>query len=245
MVDMIDRDTAVFICAGPSVDRLSAAAWDAVSRAGAIVSVNGAAASRALRDSGVRLTHMAALDVGVGFKRGLQSKVPGLEELWLTTPAWRITKAGDGQMEAESSITLELSGWTDDPDRGFAGGSTAMVVGNWICNDWTNADRTRGQEILRTRGKPMPRRAFRKLAYLGLDMTFNNPVHASGAGNHTSGFGDTLEHYARVCAAWGRWHDGAVQRGVSVVNLTPGTGLKTLPAAEVPRSWLIEVPASV
>jgi hypothetical protein len=236
---MIDRDTAVFICAGPSIDRLTAEAWEAVSHAGAVVSVNGAAASRALRDSGVKLTYMAALDVGVGYNRGLQSKVPGLEEIWLTTSAWRVTQAGDGAMEAESGVTLELSGWTDDPDRGFAGGSTAMVVGNWICNDWTHDDRVRAEEILRTRGKRMPRRAWRKLAYLGLDMHFNNAVHASGAGNHTSGFGDTRERYDRVCNAWGRWYAGATQRSVSVVNLTPGTGLKTLPRAEVPESWTV------
>ena len=238
---MIDRETAVFICAGPSIDRLSREAWEAVSQAGAIVSVNGAAASRALRESGLRLTYMAALDVGVGYKRGLQSKVPGLEDIWAHTPAWRITKSGDGAMESESIIHLELSGWTDDPDRGFAGGSTAMVVGNWICNDWTSADLVRAEEIFRTRGKPLPRRAWRKLAYFGLDMIFRNPVHASGAGEHISGFGDTREHYDRICNAWGRWYDGARQRGVSVVNLTPDTGLTTLPAAEIPRSWLMEV----
>src|SRR5687768_9949473 len=137
----IDQDTAMFICAGPSIDRLSSTAWREIAGAGAIVSVNGAMASQTLRRSGLRLTYVAALDAGQGDKRGLQDKVSGLAQIWATTPGWRITKEGQGKPEAESYIELELAGWTDHPNRGFAGGSTAMVTGNWICNDWTPGDR--------------------------------------------------------------------------------------------------------
>jgi hypothetical protein len=225
----IDRETAVFVCAGPSIDRITPEEWREIGHAGAVLSVNGALASRALLDSGVRLTYAAALDVGTGYKRHLQDKVPGLGQIWETTPAWRLTKEGEGKPEAESYITLELTGWTEDPTKGFAGGSTAMVVGNWICNDWTDADYIAAEEIRRTTGKIMPRRAFRKLAYFGLDMQLDNPVHAAGAGQHTSGFGDTPERWERVCNAWGRWHAGAVAHGVEVANLTVGTGLMTIP----------------
>src|SRR6185503_17344826 len=79
-----------------------------------------------------------------------------------------------------------VEGWSDDPDAGYAGGSSAMVTVNWLCNQWTIG-------VRRT-----PKRGFRRVAFLGLDMVPGEGGHARGAGNHTSGFAMSAERHASV-----------------------------------------------
>jgi len=69
----IDADTAVIVCSGPSLDRLSAAAWNELRKAGAIVAVNGAFMARACTQNNVVFSHVAAMTSG----EHMEESVPG------------------------------------------------------------------------------------------------------------------------------------------------------------------------
>jgi hypothetical protein len=235
---VIDRDVAVLICAGPSLDALPSRAWRDVAGAGAIISVNGAAAADACIDHGVRFTLFAAMDVNMG----LFERVPRLGSMWETTAAWRVTSIDAAGAPAESYLTEVdeddgIAGWSDHPDEGYKGGSTGMIIGNWIANRWPAdpVSMRHRQAIAAARGKAIPPRGFRKLAYLGLDMLPLDGRHAAGAGVHASGFSDSLDHHQRVCESWGLFCLQARARRVEVVNLTPATGLSTMRRAMIPE----------
>lgn len=219
----IDRDVAVIVCAGPSLDLLTPRAWSEIANAGAIVSVNGAPAAHACRN--VPFTMLAAMDICLG----LYERVPGLEAIWKTTTAWRVTSADGPHVEAESYLREVdeehgVYGWSDHPDEGYRGGSTGMIIGNWIANRWGTIPATT---------RPVHPRGFRKLAYVGLDMRADDGRHAAGAGTHLSGFARTPEQHRRVCEAWGLFCREGNARGVEIVNLTPNTGLETMPRSAV------------
>lgn len=232
---MIDERTCLLVCAGPSLDRLSATAWAEIQKAGAVVAVNGALVAETCLRHGVRFTYAAAMDVALG----LGAKVPGFTEIWESTPAWRVSAVTEVRAEAESHLR-EVEWWSDDPDEGFAGGSTAMVVGNWLCHPWPEDPEVQAglAATVRRAGKPLPPRGFRRLAYVGLDMVSGQGGHARGAGLHSSGFSDSAVRYVRVTEGWDLFCSAAGRRGVEVVNLTPGTGLEVMPRLEVPLSWL-------
>lgn len=239
---MITHDTAVIICAGPSLDALPAHAWRAVANAGAIVAVNGACAATACARHGVRFTLLAAMDLNLG----LVERVPRLAEVWKTTPAWRVTSADASDVEAESYIVEVdeehgVHGWSDQADEGYKGGSTGMIIGNWLANRWASdtASIRERRAVASLTGKAIHPRGFRRLAYLGLDMQPLDGRHADGAGTHASGFAGSLERHARVSAAWGLFCTEAAKRGVEVVNLTPGTALETMPRASLPEWSLV------
>ncbi|HEY0144312.1 MAG TPA: hypothetical protein VGF48_25730 [Thermoanaerobaculia bacterium] len=224
----IDRDVAAIVCAGPSLDLLTPQAWSDLAHAGAIVSVNGAAAADACRD--LPFTILAAMDICLG----LYQRVPALESIWTSTAAWRVTSADGPHVEAESYLREVdeehgVHGWSDDPDEGYRGGSTGMIIGNWMANRWASTPQS---------AKPIPPRGFRRLAYLGLDMQPNDGRHAAGAGLHSSGFARSREQHQRVADAWGLFCREGKSRGVEIVNLTPGSGLTTMPRVEVPAGWL-------
>jgi len=232
----IDSDTAVVVCAGPSLDRLTPHAWADLAKAGAIVAVNGAAASLACAQ--VRFTCLAAMDLTFG----LAEDVPPIRRVWRETPAWRIASTDSHGIDAESYIVEVdeehgVEGWSDDARQGYKGGSTGMVIGNWLGNPWNGGEAER-LDLARERGKTIPRRGFRKIAYIGLDMHRGNGVHARGAGNHLSGFAGSDQRYRNVSAGWGRLCSEAAKRGIEIVNFTPGTGLETMPRANVPGSWV-------
>ena len=88
---LIDNGTAVLVCAGPSLDRMSPAAWRAIERAGAVVSVNGSLVATTCIRNRVRFTYAAAMDVA----KGLADHVAGFAETWKQTPAWRVSAARD------------------------------------------------------------------------------------------------------------------------------------------------------
>jgi hypothetical protein len=235
----IDADTAVVVCAGPSLDRLSPQAWAEIGKAGAVVAVNGAAASLACAQSGVPFTCVAAMDLS----SGLADRVPALTTVWRQTPAWRVASADSSAVEAESYIVEVdeehgVEGWSDDGRQGYKGGSTGMIVGNWLGNAWPDDEAAQLLRIHEQTGKDVPRRGFRKIAYIGLDMHRGNGVHATGAGNHQSGFADSDRRYGNVCRGWEKFCSEAARRGIEVVNFTPGTGLSTMPRADVPESWV-------
>jgi hypothetical protein len=226
----IDRDTAVIVCAGPSLELLSAYAWQQLANAGAIAGVNGAPAADACIANDVQFTLLVAMDV----HRGLFNRVPRLAQIWSTTKAWRVTSI-DGPETSSDSYLVEVDeadggvyGWSDDPNQGYKGGSTAMVIGNWLGNSWPN-----GHHASRHL------RGFRTLAYVGLDMHRDDGRHAPGAGLHASGFADSSDRYARICASWGLLCGEAARRGIRVVNLTPGTSLAEMPRVDVPDEWLV------
>jgi hypothetical protein len=230
----VDNRTAVLVCAGPSLDRLSPTAWRALEQAGAVVSVNGALVATTCIRNQVRFTYGAAMDVATG----LADTVPGFAEMWRQTPAWRVSANGTAA-EAESYVK-EVEWWGDAPDEGYVGGSTAMVVGNWLCNPWPEDPDSRGELAATERrsGKRIPLRGFRRLAYIGLDMIPGQGGHAEGAGVHHSGFSRSLNQYHRVCSGWRLFFLEARERRIEVVNLTPGTGLRQLPRLDVPDDWL-------
>jgi hypothetical protein len=236
----IDEGTAVVVCAGPSLDRLSRKAWEEIGRAGEVVAVNGAAASLACARNGVRFTCLAAMDLG----RGLADFVPKLAAVWRNTPAWRVASIDSDAVEAESYIVEVdevdgVEGWSDDRRQGYKGGSTAMIIGNWLGNPWPDDEATRNalRLIADDTGKKPPRRGIRKLAYVGLDMHRGNGAHASGAGRHASGFAFSTDRYDDVCRGWAKFCSQAALRGIAVVNFTPGTGLDVM-TRHVPRSWV-------
>jgi hypothetical protein len=207
----MNAETAVIICAGPSLDALPPRAWDRVARAGAVVAINGAIAAEVC--AGVRFTYVSAMDA-----QQLAATVPRFDALWSSTHAWRLSMIGAEATPAETYIREVderdgVEGWSDDPDAGYAGGSSAMVTVNWLCNQ----------------------RGFRRVAFLGLDMIPGEGGHARGAGNHTSGFAMSAERHASVSRGWEKVCREAAKRGIEIVNLTPGTGLRTMPRAELPR----------
>lgn len=232
----IDQDTALLVCAGPSLDRLAAHTWRALGRAGAIVSVNGSLAANACLQHDVRFTHATAMDIA----EGLAKKIPGFDVLWANTPAWRVTTAFAELDEAESHL-IEVEYWSDEANEGFVGGSTAMVVANWLCNPWPDdpASRAAVQAIADQRGKPVPRRGFRKLAYIGLDMQPRQGGHARGAGAHQSGFSETPARDSEVRRGWMWLYKSARARGIEVVNLTPDSGLEEVPRQPLEERWLV------
>ncbi|MEA2569713.1 MAG: hypothetical protein QOI24_1714 [Acidobacteriota bacterium] len=226
----IDEATAVIVCAGPSLESLSARAWQQLANAGAIAGVNGAPAADACVANGVKFTLLAAMDV----HRGLFTRVPRLEKIWNTTSAWRVTSVDGPDIPADSylvevdEVDGGVYGWSDDPNEGYKGGSTAMVIGNWLGNPWPDGDVASRHP-----------RGFRTLAYVGLDMHRDDGRHAPGAGQHSSGFADSSDRYARICRSWRLLCDEAARRGIRVVNLTPGTALAEMPYVEVPDEWLV------
>ncbi|HEV2722879.1 MAG TPA: hypothetical protein VG323_22835 [Thermoanaerobaculia bacterium] len=235
----IDAGTAVIVCAGPSLERLTPRAWQELSRAGAVVGVNGAPAARAC--SGVPFTHLAAMDLTTG----LAADVPELTAIWRDTPAWRVASTESVGIDAESYIfevngEHGIDGWADDCNQGYKGGSTGMIVANWLGNDWPDDEAARAElrRIGERTHKAVPRRGYRKFAYVGLDMHRDDGAHAAGAGNHCSGFARNDYYWRTTCQGWAKFCAAALRRGVEVVNLTPGTGLESMPRAEVPAEWL-------
>jgi hypothetical protein len=102
----IGTDTAVIVCAGPSLDRLSAIAWNEIGKAGAIVAVNGAFTARACHENHVMFSHVAAMTSG----EHMEEIVLGFLKKWNTTPAWRLTKESDrGLVDAESYVQTRLT----------------------------------------------------------------------------------------------------------------------------------------
>jgi hypothetical protein len=233
--------TCVLVCAGPSLDGLSAAAWAEIQQAEAVVAVNGALVAEACLCHGVRFTYAAAMDVALG----LGAKVPGFAAAWASTPAWRVTAVTEQRAAGESHVR-EVEWWSDDPDEGLAGGSTAMVIGNWLCHPWPDGLGFRAslEETSRRTGKPVPPRGFQRLAFVGLDMLSGQGAHARGAGTHASGFSHNPKRYVIVMDGWDLFCAAAGRRGVEVVNLTPGTALQVMPRMEVPAAWLEPAPAA-
>ena len=130
----MNSETAVIICAGPSLDAMPASAWARVADAGAIVAVNGAIAAEAC--AGVRFTYVSAMDA-----QQLGGTVPRFESVWSSTPAWRLSMIGAEATPAETYIREVderdgVEGWSDDPGAGYAGGSSAMVTVNGLCTMW-------------------------------------------------------------------------------------------------------------
>jgi hypothetical protein len=233
----IDTNTAVIVCAGSSLDVLSAAAWNELRKAGAIVAVNGAFMARACNENNVIFSHVAAMTSG----EHMDEIVPGFLRKWKTTRAWRLTKESDrGLVDAESYVRKVLD-WSEDPDGGFFGGSSAMSSSNWLHNDWP--DDTHALEELKlisqNTGKVIPRRGYRRFVFVGLDMVPAKGDHATGAGFHTSGFATDPDRDARVRSRWKRFYEAASARGSHVLNLSPGTGLRELPSREPPPGWLL------
>jgi hypothetical protein len=190
----------------------------------------------------VKFTYVSAMDAS----DGLGKKVPRFDELWSTTPAWRLGLLGGESVPAETYIREVderdgIEGWSDDPDAGYAGGSSAMVTVNWLCNQWPSVILSEAKDL--SGGDPSPSarlrmtapRGFRRVAFLGLDMVPGQGGHARGAGNHTSGFASSAEHFARTSKGWEKVCRQAALRGIEIVNLSPGTGLRAMPRAELPR----------
>jgi hypothetical protein len=252
----MNRETAVIVCAGPSLDALPPRVWERVADAGAVVAVNGALAAEAC--NGVDWTYASAMDA-----RQLSSTVPRFHALWTSTAAWRLSMRGAEEMPAETYIREVderdgIEGWSDDPGEGYAGGSSAMVTANWLCNAWWDgpspgasrhplpASRGEGyskssvllpacgEKVPEGRMRGCPPRAFRRIAFLGLDMLPGQGGHARGAGDHTSGFALSAERHAAVSGGWAKVCREAARRGIEIVNLTPGTGLRTMPAEALP-----------
>src|SRR5258708_37308111 len=158
---MIGESVAVVVCAGPSLDLFSSAAWADVQRAGEVVSINGGATAAGVLRHGVRFTCMAAMDL----KLGLARSVPALPRVWEETSSWRITSSDARDMEAETYVREldELDGvrgWSDDHDGGYKGGSSAMIVGNWLANSWSedSAVREERERLVAAPGQRIPRR---------------------------------------------------------------------------------------
>ena len=101
----IDRHTAVVVCAGPSLDRLTEHAWAEIRHAGAIVAVNGAAVSLACARSGVRFTCLAAMDLSTG----LAGHVPRLTTVWHDTPAWRVASTDSNESRSAAARSRNRS----------------------------------------------------------------------------------------------------------------------------------------
>ncbi len=231
----LDETTALIVCAGPSLDRISFAAWRELEKAGAVVGINGAPAADACVRNDVRFTVLAAMDIA----HGLSEFVPRLATIWHNTNAWRVTSIDARHTNAESFLVEVdeehgIHGWSDEHDHGYKGGSTAMVVGNWLGNRWPNE--------VNSNGRKPPRRGFRTLAFVGLDMHFDDGRHAGGAGVHTSGFAENRQRYDRVCESWGKFCAEAARRGIDVINLSPDTALETMPRRPLPESWLVPHP---
>ncbi len=233
---ILDETAAVIVCAGPSLERISSAAWRELEKAGAVVGVNGAPASDACARNDVRFTVLAAMDIGLG----LSEYVPRLATIWRNTNAWRVTSFDARHTDAETFLVEVdekdgVHGWSDRHDHGYKGGSTAMVIGNWLGNRWA-------AEPGPLNGRRPPRRGFRTLAFVGLDMHFDDGSHAGGAGMHTSGFAQDRGRYRRVCESWGKFCAEAAQRGIETINLSPGTALGTMRRCPLPESWLVPMP---
>jgi hypothetical protein len=234
---VIDANTAVIVCAGPSLDRLSATAWNELRKAGAIVAVNGAFMARACSENNVMFSHVAAMTSG----EHMEEIVPGFLKKWNTTRAWRLTKESDrGLVNAESYVRKVLD-WSDESDGGYFGGSSAMSSSNWLHNDWP--DDTHASEELKLisqkTGKMIPRRGYRRFVFVGLDMIPGKGGHAAGAGFHSSGFAGDPDRDARIRSRWKRFYEAATARGSHILNLSPGTGLRELPCREPPPWWLL------
>jgi hypothetical protein len=231
---IVDHRTAVLVCAGPSLDRLLPPAWSAFQHAGAIVAVNGSLVARTCLENRVRFTYAAAMDAATG----LTDRVPCFADVWSQTPSWRVTAYGTSA--AAESYVKEVEWWGDLPDEGYVGGSTAMVVGNWLCNNWPDDPESRLElnDTSQRSGKPIPPRGFKRLAAIGLDMLPGQGGHAAGAGIHDSGFSESLERYHLVCSGWRLFFLEARERGIEFVNLTPGSGLKRVPTLGLPDEWL-------
>jgi hypothetical protein len=230
---LFSPQVAVFVNAGPSLDRLAAPAWEAMRAAGEVIAVNGALVAETCRAHGVEFTAAVAMDAGIGPSRGLDAIMPGFGDAWRRTGAWRITKAAPGEVEAETFVRLVPEGWCDDPDSGYAGGGSAASACNWFANDWPDV-RARSRS-----GKRVPRRGYRRFAFLGLDMVPGQGGHARGAGTHRSGFASSPERDRCLRGRWKVLCDAAAARGIAVVNYSPGTGLEEMPRGDLPRDWLL------
>ncbi len=199
------------------------------------MSVNGSLVAATCIRNRVRFTFAAAMDAATG----LAGHVPGFAQAWNATEAWRVSAHGTAAL-AESFVK-EVEWWGDDPDEGYVGGSTAMVVGNWLCNPWPDDldSRCKLEATARQSGKSIPPRGFKRLAYVGLDMIPGQGGHAEGAGVHHSGFSENLKRYDLVSSGWRLFFLEARERGIEVVNLTPGSGLQRVPRLDVPADWLL------
>ena len=233
------KDTVVFVNAGPSIDQLAAIAWKHIQNAGEVVAVNGTLVAETCLSNRVEFTCALAMDAGDGPNRGLGGKVPGFCEAWNLTTVWRITKAGPGAPAAETYIRLVESAWCDDPDEGRVGGGSAAGACNWFSNPWP--DGAALSELQgRNAGRRVPRRGYRRFAFLGLDMVRGDGRHARGAGTHQSGFISSPERDSCVRQRWKSLCDAAAARGIELLNFSPGTGLLEMPRRDLPAEWLLE-----
>jgi hypothetical protein len=216
---------------------MSAVAWAELSNGGAIVAVNGAFMARACGENNVTFTHVAAMTSG----KHMEEIVPGFLSEWERTRAWRLTRDNDrGLVDAESYVRRMLN-WSEDPDGGFFGGSSAMSSANWLHNDWPDAEEKRrevGMISVRS-GKLIPRRGYRKFVFVGLDMVPGRGGHAVGAGVHISGFATDPDRETKIRENWSRFYQAAISRGSEVLNLSPGTGLVELPSYLPPLDWFL------
>jgi hypothetical protein len=171
----------------------------------------------------------------------MEDFVPGFLGEWDKTPGWRLTRSEHCDCVDAEDYVRRCESWSDDPDGGYFGGSTAMAAANWLHNDWQPDEQTadRLRTVACRHGKRIPRRSFRRFAFVGLDMVPNHGTHASGAGNHISGFTDSVERDTRVRLGWKTFYEAAAARGSRIVNLSPGTGLMEIPRIEPPERWLV------
>jgi hypothetical protein len=236
----IDRNSALIVCTGPSLDALSRAAWLELSKAGAIVAVNGALMARACFENNVMFTHAVAMSAG----ESMEALISGFLEKWKSTSAWRLAKDIHRDFIEADSYIRGSSDWSDDFDSSFFGGSSAMASINWLHNDWPR-DAYAWQELQRVShqtGKAIARRGYRRFVLVGLDMISGMGRHAQGAGLHTSAFAEDEDRDATVRRNWGRFYEAATTRGSDLVNMSPGTGLRDIPSHQPPPEWLLMSP---
>ena len=186
---------------GPSLDRLSAVAWGAIARPGRSCRSTGRWPRGGLGTASGQ--YAAAIDVATGLCR----QVPGFAELGGRP---RLARQRTGR-PPKASRWSRREWWSDAPDEGYVGGSTAMVVGNWICNP---GRMTRNHRAICTprhirAGKPIPPRGFRRVSYVGLDMIIGQGGHAEGVCLRRSGFSFDLVAYQHICDGWRRFASAA------------------------------------
>src|SRR5258708_33746916 len=96
----IDIDTAVVVCAGPSLDGWTEQAWNEIGQAGALVGGSGAPASLACTLAATPFTCIAAMDLA----NGLADRVPALSAVWHHTGAWRVASTESSGIAAETYV---------------------------------------------------------------------------------------------------------------------------------------------
>lgn len=236
----IDRNSALIVCTGPSLDTFSRTAWLELSKAGAVVAVNGALLATACLENHVIFTHVVAMSAG----QSMEADMAGFLKKWGNTLAWRLgNEIHRNSIEAESYIRRSPD-WSDACDSGFFGGSAAMASINWLHNDWPDDAFVwrELQMISHQTGKAISRRRYRRFILVGVDMITGKGGHARGAGSHTSAFVEDQDRDAIIRRNWGRLYHAATARGSDLVNISPGTKLRDIPSYQPPAEWLLRAP---